>query len=296
MPDGFRIVLGSGEIVSGDGQRLQTALKFVRRDPFGNKNLALNSPGGAVSAAFEMVAVLDSERVTTIVPLGASCASACAQIVFVSGVHHVVLEGGRLGIHTCSHSATNVPSDFCNERIAMNAVAHGVAHGTLMAFMRYTPANEMIWFDAARVDCWGLSRWPPGLGKDRAPGDFGPCVEEALRRAMGQGRNEKPSPPTVSAAKPSFDCSKATTGLEKAFCADPRLASLDAEMGAAYRRKLQSLLAHEITLLQREQLQWLRQRAAACGLPATASMEQWLRPDAKKCAADVTVVRTRQLQ
>ena len=40
------------------------------------------------------------------------------------------------------------------------------------------------------------------------------------------------------AATPSFDCSKAGKPVEKAICADPALATLDAEIAAAYGRAL----------------------------------------------------------
>lgn len=43
--------------------------------------------------------------------------------------------------------------------------------------------------------------------------------------------------PTL-AATPSFDCSKAGKPVEKAICADPTLATLDAEIAAAYGRAL----------------------------------------------------------
>jgi uncharacterized protein YecT (DUF1311 family) len=196
-------------------------------------------------------------------------------------------------MHTCFYSPTSAPSPLCNEKIAMNAVAHGVAYGSVMAFMTFTPASDMIWFNAADVDCWGLSRWPPGFGKDRALGDLGPCVEEALRKATQPSRREVTVPTTL---KPSFDCTKATTGLEKAFCADPELAKLDGEMGVAYNRKIRSLPPQQQRVLQSDQLRWLRQRSAACGMPNTASMDEWLRPEMKKCAAETTVRRTLALQ
>jgi hypothetical protein len=182
MPDGLRLVVAKGDIVAGDSERFRVALQSANRDPFGNKNVALNSGGGLVSEALAIVALMDQEKVTTIVPPGAVCASACAQIVFLSGVHRVVLEGGRLGMHSCSTSEKRVRSALCNERIAENALGHGTAYGSVMAFMQYTGPSEMMWFDSRDADCWGFTRWPPGFDRGTKPGDIAPCVFEAIKR------------------------------------------------------------------------------------------------------------------
>ena len=181
MPDGLRVVVARGKIVSGDAERLRTALRSADRDPYGNKSLALDSPGGLVDGALAIVAVMDKEKVTTIVPPGAQCASACAQIIFVSGAHRVVLDGGRLGMHSCSTGA-GAKDPLCNEKIAQNAVAHGVAHGSVMAFMQYAGPAEMIWFDGKDADCWGLTRWP-GFNRGVKPGEIAPCVLKGFRDA-----------------------------------------------------------------------------------------------------------------
>ncbi len=101
--------LADGDIVAGDPERFRIALQSAERDPFGNKNVFLNSGGGLVREAFAIVALMDQEKVTTIVPPGATCASACAQIIFLSGVHKVVREGGRLGMHSCSKGENKNP-------------------------------------------------------------------------------------------------------------------------------------------------------------------------------------------
>jgi hypothetical protein len=177
-PDGQRIVVAIGEIVPGDAQRLASALQSANRDRWGNKGLFLWSPGGSVAEAFAMVSVMDRERVNTIVQRDTYCASACSQILFVSGTYRAVIDGGRLGMHTCSRAGQ--ASELCNERIAMNAVAHGVAHGAVMAFMKYTGPQDILWFSAAEADCWGLTRWPPGFNRGVEPAQIAPCVKGTL--------------------------------------------------------------------------------------------------------------------
>jgi hypothetical protein len=177
-PDGDRFVLAKGEIVDGDAERLRIALQSVGRNRYGNKEMALESGGGLVAEALKMVAVMDEEKVSTVVLPGALCASACAQIVFLAGVHRVVADGGRLGFHTCAAGRTKSP--LCNEIIAQNALEHGTDYGSVMAFMKYTGPSEMIWFGSKDADCYGFTRWPPGVNRGKQPGEIAPCVRDAI--------------------------------------------------------------------------------------------------------------------
>jgi len=179
LPDGQRLVMAKGKIVTGDADRLTLALQSADRDRWGNEGMRLWSPGGSVAEAFAMVRVMDRVRVNTIVPPSMYCASACSQILFVSGFFRSVLDGGKLGMHSCSRGGK--ASEVCNDRIATNAVAHGVAHGAVMAFMRYVRPVDMLWLSAPDADCWGLTRWPPELLRGVQPGDIAPCVRRALR-------------------------------------------------------------------------------------------------------------------
>src|SRR5690348_7669293 len=89
------VVLASGKIELGD------AAKFARLPIF--HTIELDSPGGFVDEALSMAANMDARGgVRTVVKSGASCASACAMALFVSGQTRVVYMGGRLGIHSCA--------------------------------------------------------------------------------------------------------------------------------------------------------------------------------------------------
>jgi hypothetical protein len=173
--EGLRIVSAAGPIVAGDTERLVVALLSADRDSFGYKRLSLSSVGGQVSEAIKMVAVMDQEKITTIVGPKAECASACAQILFLSGAHRFVLEGGRLGLHSC-REAKGAKSTYCNDLIAQNALAHGTFYGSIMAFMHFTDPAKMQWFDSEEADCWGFTRWPPGTDRGTKTGDVPPCI------------------------------------------------------------------------------------------------------------------------
>lgn len=159
--DGKRYVFARGQIGEGDAGRLRIALQSADRDSFGQKIVALDSSGGSVMEAFLMVEVMDRERVSTVVPHGAACASACAQILFLSGIHRTVEAGGRLGLHSCYDSRERSRSVVCNELIAQNAVSRGTPYGSIMAFMHLGAPTQMRWLDAPEADCWGFTRRPP---------------------------------------------------------------------------------------------------------------------------------------
>ena len=191
-PEGLRIVSGVGPIVEGDTGRLAVALRSADRDAFGNKRLTLNSTGGDVRAAIEMVKVMDQEKVTTIVGPKAECASACAQILFLSGAHRFVLDGGRLGLHSCRKAKKGAKSAYCNDLIAQNALAHGTGYASIMAFMQFTDPTSMRWFDSEEADCWGFTRWPPGIDRGSKTGDVPPCI---LKPPQSTGVKGDASPP-----------------------------------------------------------------------------------------------------
>lgn len=182
--DGRRIVVARGVIGAGDTERLRRALATADPGQDGLRLIVLDSPGGAVDEALDMAVLMDRERVAVTVGPGASCASACAQIVFFAGVERVVLEGGRLGLHSCSRAGTSTRMPICNEMIAQQAVARGAPYGTLMAFMQSTGPAQMRWLDAEEADCWGLTLWPVGSNRGIRRGDLPPCIQhDAKKRA-----------------------------------------------------------------------------------------------------------------
>ena len=118
----------------------------------------------------------------------------------------------------------------------------------------------------------------------------------APRQSLGP--QTPPQPANISPPiKPDFDCATPTlNGLEKAICADPELTRLDNSLGEAYRALLAVLPPQDRLKLQQEEAAWVGRRVAACNLPPDASMEQWLTPEKRSCAADVTASRIRVLQ
>ncbi len=74
--------------------------------------------------------------------------------------------------------------------------------------------------------------------------------------------------PLRGQAQPSFDCSKASTLIERTICADPQLSQLDGEMARHYLKRRAELANDERRWLIDEQKDWLVQRDESCGIYA----------------------------
>ncbi|WP_257165418.1 hypothetical protein [Bradyrhizobium sp. SRS-191] len=146
-------VQASGPIEQGDAAKFAALAKF--------DTLELDSPGGLVGEALAIAANIDARgNIQTVVPSGASCASACAMAIFVSGERRIVRIGGRLGIHSCA-SLDGTQSAQCNTAMAANARAHGVPWGVIEGFGKYTKPSSMLWLTAEDAECWGFMKWSP---------------------------------------------------------------------------------------------------------------------------------------
>jgi hypothetical protein len=144
-------VIASGPIEQGDAAKFRALPRF--------DTLQLDSPGGLVSEALTIAAMMDARGgVRTEVRPGASCASACAMVLFVSGKTRVVYMGGRLGIHTC-YKVDGTQAPECNKAMAANATGHGVPWGVIEGFGKYTKSTSMLWLGAEDAECWGLMKW-----------------------------------------------------------------------------------------------------------------------------------------
>lgn len=171
-----RVVIGTGEIDTGDARRLMRALAQATTDAHGTKQLLLNSPGGLVGEAFVMAQIIEQEDVTTIVPSGGVCASACASVVFVSGKYRTVDKGGALIIHSCFDAFTGQPMRDCDAIIAAHAQSRGLNGGAMMAFQEIAGTKSAILFDKKDAACYGLTL-APGAKLAKTP----PCLAKAMK-------------------------------------------------------------------------------------------------------------------
>jgi uncharacterized protein YecT (DUF1311 family) len=251
----INVIIGNGQIESGDARRLEEMIPRADRDRYGNIQIYLDSPGGLVKAAFDVVAIMDREEFSAFVSSGSRCASACASIVFVSARFHLVVGGGLLGIHTCyiaNQGSRPEPSSFCNEEIAMNAVGHGTSYGAVQMWQRNTAPDEMAWIGQDVACKYGLCG-PPGF-------------DDTL-------------------AVPSFDCKSPKLQSEILICSNKRLARHEASIAKYYSQSIKAMSPSEKETFRSEQRAWLKYRDscqadAACLLQrmkerSNIVMEKW---------------------
>lgn len=67
-------------------------------------------------------------------------------------------------------------------------------------------------------------------------------------------------PPARALLKPSFNCAKARTTVEKTICNNDLLADADGRMSLAYNEVRQRLTKEQAAALKKRQVQWLKQR------------------------------------
>ena len=182
---GHTVVQLSGVISPGTANDVSNALDRADIWPHGAVVLLLNSPGGSVDEALKVSSVLDGRTVHTVVPDGARCASACASIIFIAGTYRTVEVFGALGQHSCSRGG--MADEACNDAITAHAVEHGVSHGAIASFVSYAAPKDMIWFDRADADGWGLTRYP---GEDSSGWARSEPRVMMMLLTMGQGVSE----------------------------------------------------------------------------------------------------------
>lgn len=243
------VVIGEGIIEPGDDNRFRAIAKLADRDGNGDVEFVLNSAGGSVAAAFDLVAAMDDVGVYAIVPDNAVCASACASIVYVSAPHHVVVGTGRLGFHSCYTNKDGLvhESALCNDLIAQNAMERGLSHAAVMLFVDDYGPRDMAWIGKDVACMIGLCR-PPSTPPEP--------VTKSGELSSGAGE------PIFG--KPSFNCENATSATEVAICRDSSLAALDQELGQVYATRLARPDTQK-SVLRLEQRRWIRERDGLCG-------------------------------
>ncbi|WP_205389227.1 hypothetical protein [Sulfitobacter sp. JL08] len=148
----------TGKIDLGTAARFNSIADRVKPAEHGLPILLLDSPGGNVFEALLLSAAMKNRPFHTVIADDASCASACASIVFIAGKYRTMEHFGRFGQHSCSVSGA--PDSECNELISQHAISNGVSHGSVAAFVTYTAPTEMLWFSREDIDGWGISHYP----------------------------------------------------------------------------------------------------------------------------------------
>lgn len=136
-----------GRIQVGDAQRFEKAL----RDAMPVSEVLLNSGGGSEPDGLAIGRAIRRAGLSTRVPKGAMCASACADI-FMGGVARRVDEGGRYGIHMAT-IATNpkfMEEVFVLVLAAYDSKTEKLNHGKVRELVQFFEQNA-----ARSAAAWG---------------------------------------------------------------------------------------------------------------------------------------------
>jgi len=155
---GHDALLFSGEIEDGDQEIFEKHAQDVPNAPHGIPILLLDSPGGSVVTALEISRTMRRWQFHTVIPNYATCASACASILFTAGKYRTIEDFGRFGQHSCS--LNDADNELCNEIIAEHALENGISHGSIAAFLNNVPSSDIIFLSREDIDGLGITRYP----------------------------------------------------------------------------------------------------------------------------------------
>ena len=120
--------------------------------------LVLDSKGGNIEGAQKMMNWVKDNQIDTIVPNGATCASACVMI-WGARAHKTIWSTSKIGVHGASaYVASN------DERVSVEAIgtvtmaralADEKAPPAVVAAVTTTASSDMHWLTADEAAAWG---------------------------------------------------------------------------------------------------------------------------------------------
>lgn len=176
----------TGPITARSAEVLGPALEQVPVNQDGLRPVLLASPGGSVADALRMGQLLRAAHAHTVVGWGDTCASACASVLFLSGVARTVVGDGTLEFHTCFNSATGQQMLVCNDLLAQQIVSYGISYGDLGMWMMNPDPNQTARLNSTMANCGGLTLWPyqndgiRRMSRCAQAGLFGRIVDDAI--------------------------------------------------------------------------------------------------------------------
>lgn len=153
------VVFDQSDVIALDGaigrDTLRDFKRAVAERPWARVVL-LDSPGGRVDEALTLAQEIEKRGMSTAIPRGMGCYSACAY-VFFAGRDHVV--GGRLGVHQISASGegdlAGTVAYFTKVHAEMKRLE--VPDGVIKAMLK-TPPNDVYVFSDAEIAAMSINR------------------------------------------------------------------------------------------------------------------------------------------
>ena len=137
---------GRGPIVPGDTERLMSALSAASRAGRAALALALDSGGGNVAEARQMVAVIQARRLPVVIPPDSQCASACFLLLAASS-RRFAAPDALIGVHSASQNGAETDTSLAvTTLMARDAAELGVPASIIGKMVETTP-GRVEWLD-----------------------------------------------------------------------------------------------------------------------------------------------------
>lgn len=148
-------ILLSGIISQGD----QTAFDAVA-EAMPTAIVITTGPGGSVGAAIAIGTEIRNRGWATLVPGGASCASACSMI-WLAGARRLLADGGRIGFHAMSIRSNGIAVETHQPDVDLRRwlTELGYSFDTTATIVN-TPARTVHWLDRLELQADGIAAEP----------------------------------------------------------------------------------------------------------------------------------------
>jgi hypothetical protein len=179
---GRAVITVSGEFALDEADRFNAWRKALPQEQqasmrIGAITVVLNSDGGIIGGAQALAAWIKDNKVDTLVPNDAVCASACV-MAWGAGYRKAVSVTAHMGVHGASSIETD-PDKKASEEAAgtlfmARALGEEKAPPNIIAAVTMTESKDMHWMVAADAVAWGAVM----LDKDGKPMD--PAATQAV--------------------------------------------------------------------------------------------------------------------
>jgi ATP-dependent protease ClpP protease subunit len=140
------VIGGRGPIVPGDTERMMRALSSVPQVGQSLLALALDSGGGDVAEAKQMVGVIQSRQLQVVIPHSSKCASACFLLLAASPRRFAAIDA-LVGVHSASQSGADTETSLAvTTLMARDAAELGVPASIIGKMVATTP-GRVEWLD-----------------------------------------------------------------------------------------------------------------------------------------------------
>jgi hypothetical protein len=150
--DGLNMITIEGSIVSGDAEQFRNAVLRVSSPQ--NTVVILKSPGGLLFDALQIGELIHTDGLSTLVPDGVVCASACADI-WLAGSKRLISPDGRVGFHAAYDENGN-ENGRGNAIVGAYLTRLGLGYSAV-SFMTEAAPDDMAWLTKERADELGIA-------------------------------------------------------------------------------------------------------------------------------------------